>query len=103
MVESNNNVLSEVDQKIINQIFANQNSELMNVIKNMTVEQLNQCCENKLKKLNGDFILNVKEVKSSIRYGRKKGSFVLQVQDAMNYIRNKNPNWEKSVIIIFIQ
>lgn len=97
-VESNNNVLSEVDQEVMNQIFASQDSEFMNVIKNITVKPLNECCKSKLKRLDGNLLLICEKSKVNYSLWQEERQFRVtgsRCYELYTYTRNKNPNWKK--------
>lgn len=89
--------MSEVDQEVVNQIFASQDSELMNVIRNVTIEPLNECCECKLKRLDGDLILicNRNKVNYSLWQEERQFKTGSSCYELYTYTRNKNPNWRK--------
>lgn len=70
----------------------------MNIIKNVTIEPLKECCESKLKRLDGDFISICKESKINHLLWQKERQFRVtgsRCYELYTYTRNKNPNWKK--------
>jgi len=105
IIEKNNNYeINNEDRQIINAIFINQRSEIMDEIKSVPVNYVEDCCCETIKIFNENYEEICAKTKSNYadwhkaRKYRITGSICYKIY---TYTRNKKPDWKKQAKDLF--